>query len=180
MMEDDSRQKRIRVAGIYIILILALLRFLVYPLHGAVATQKIVLDEQREAYRIKSNLLARQSAEPERAKPVADKSAVYPYMYEKEKSISSIQVDVLGSIIEYAQEKGLTVLNFELLDAVTGKNFSEVPVLVRLSGKPDGLMEMLKMVGSQKRALNVKNAEVIRSGQGLALFLTVSAFRMER
>ena len=180
MMEDDGRQKRVRVVGIYIILILALLRFLVYPLHGAVATQKVVFAEQREAYQIRSNLLARQSAGPERAKPVADQSAVHAYLYEKEKSISSIQVDVLGAIIAYAQEKGLTVLNFELLDAVPRKSFSEVPVLVRLSGKPDGLMEMLRMVGSQKRALNVKSAEILRSGEGLTLMLTLSAFRMER
>jgi Tfp pilus assembly protein PilO len=180
MMEDDSRQKRIRVVGIYIILILALLRFLVYPLHGAVAMQKVVFAEQREAYQIRSNLLARQSAESERAKPVVDKSAVSSYLYEKEKNISSIQVDVLDPILAYAQEKGLTVLNFELPEAVIGKNFSEVPVLVRLSGKPDGLMEMLRMVGSQKRALNVRSAEIIRSGQGLTLILGLSAFRMER
>jgi hypothetical protein len=181
MMEDTSGQKRIRVAGIYIILILALLRFLVYPLHGVVATKKVVLAEQREAYQIKSSLLARHSAKPaQEAKPVVDKASVSPYLYEKEKSISLIQADVLESIIAYAQEKGLTVLNFELPDAVAGKNFSEVPVLVRLSGKPDGLMDTLRMVGSQKRALNVKSAEITRSGQGLTLILTLSAFRMER
>jgi Tfp pilus assembly protein PilO len=180
-MEHDSKQQRVRIAGIYIILILALLRFLVYPLHGAVDEQKLVFTEQQEAYQLKKSMLARQAARPERKeKPLAETAALYSYLYEKEKPLSDIQVDILQLITDYAQKKGLTVLNFELLEAIAGKEFSEVPVLIRLTGKPDLLIDTLGMIGAQKRALNVKSVEITGSGQGLTLVLTVAAFRMEK
>ncbi|WP_435547443.1 hypothetical protein [Desulfobacterium sp. N47] len=179
-MEENSKQKKIRLIGIHIILILALLRFLVYPLHGVVAAKKAVFAEQYEAYQLRNSLLARQIAQPERkAKPVIDKSAVDTYLYDKEKGISYIQADVLEWLIAYAQEKGLTVLNFELPEASAGKDLTEISVLIRLSGNADALIDTLKVAGEQKRALKLKSLEITRSGKGLAMFLTISAFRME-
>jgi hypothetical protein len=177
-----DKQKRIRIVGIYLILVLALLRFLVYPLHGVVSRQKAVFAEQYDAYQLKYSLLAKQMAQPNaKAKSSIDEAAINSYLYEKEKSLSYIQADVLESLITNAQKKCLTVLNFLLAEVVIGKEISEAPVLIRLSGKPRALIDLIKMTAEQKRVWNLKSMEFNRKDEdNLFLSLTLSAFRVER
>ena len=74
----------------------------------------------------------------------------------------------------------MNVLDFEVLEPVTGKNISEVPVLVRLEGKPMDCIDILKAVEQGDKVLKVKSVEINSAGQNLRLFLTMNAFRAEK
>jgi Tfp pilus assembly protein PilO len=181
-MDKSDKQKSIRIIGIYLVLVLALIRFLVYPLYGVASRQKAVFAEESDAYRLKQGLLARQMNQPSiKAKPLIDKTAISSYLYEKKKSLSYIQAEVLESLINGAQKSGLTILNFELPEAVMGKEMSEAPVLIRVSGKPEALIGLIRMIGGQRPILTLKSIEFTRrDDEVLNLSVTLSAFRMER
>ena len=182
MMDMSDKQKRIKIVGIYFVLALALVRFLVYPLHGVAFRQKAVFAEQSDAYQLKQSLLARQMAQPKaETKSFIDQTTINSYLYEKGKSLSYIQAEVLESLMAYAQKKGLIVLNFELPEVVVGKEISEAPVLIRVSGRSEALIDLLRMIREERRVLNLKSIEFTRRDDEIMnLSITLSAFRVER
>jgi hypothetical protein len=64
-MTDAGKTDKLKIAGIYLIVILALLRFLVYPLYSAVEKEKRVFDAQRESNLLKVRLLISSKTEKE-------------------------------------------------------------------------------------------------------------------
>ena len=181
-MAENLKQKNIEIKriGIYIIIILALIRFLIYPLHASLREKKVLLGEWNENYRIKSQVFERQRGS-QGMKIVVEKSALFPHLFDKGVSNSYIQSDVLEWIIKIAEKKGITALNFEMLEPIVGKGVSEVPILVRLKGEPKAFIEILETIEKGERALSIRSMEIIKSGQDQdqIITLTISAFRVE-
>ncbi|MFA4916751.1 MAG: GspMb/PilO family protein [Syntrophales bacterium] len=178
-MADLNRQKEIKKIGIYVIVILALIRFVVYPLHASVEERKLMVSEQYESYRLKYQLLEKYRQLQSHSITV-DKAVLFPYLYEREIRPSYIQTDVIEKIVKLAEKEDLTVLSFEMLEPVAEKNLSEIPVLIRLKGMPGAFIELLKTMETGEKALSIKSMEISRSGQELIFSLTISAFRTEK
>jgi Tfp pilus assembly protein PilO len=175
-------EKMFKAVGIYLIIILALIRFILYPLHASIAKEKIIFNELNETYQFKLKHSAGQS--PDRQQPPLpgriDKEVIGRSLYDKAMLFSSIQADLLDVIIKTAEKKGLTVQNFEMPEATTGKVISEVPILVRLSGKPADILALLKSIASEDKALQIRSLEMNKSNQEMMLALTLVSFRMEK
>lgn len=169
----------IKKIGIYLIIILALVRFLIYPLHASLHNKRVLLDEWYESYRLKSQVQERQKRD-QGEKALLGKDALLPYLYDKGILYSNIQSEIIEQIINIAGKKGLTVINFEMLEPGVGKGVSEVPVLVRLKGPPGAFIETLETIEKSEKALSVRSMEITKSGQDQVFSLTLSAFRLEK
>jgi Tfp pilus assembly protein PilO len=171
----------LKMIGVYVIIILALVRFIVYPLHNSVAKEKIIFSEIHETYQLKEHYLERHTSDKQRpVKTRIDKDAVAPYLYEKGMTFPSIQADVIENIMKLAEKKSLTVQNFEMLEPVGGKNISEVPILIRLSGKPMDMLDAVKSIVSEGKVVQIKSLEMAKSNPDFLLALTINAFRIEK
>lgn len=179
-MAENSKEKpiKIRTIGIYVIIILALLRFLILPLHTTLKEKKILLGERYENYRLKLKLVERQK-EDQGTKTVVDKSVLLPYLYDKGHSYSFIQSSILEKVTKIAEQKGLGLINFEMLEPASGKGVSEVPILVRFKGEPKAFIETMESLEKDEKILNIRSMEITKSGPDQAFFLTISAFRLE-
>jgi Tfp pilus assembly protein PilO len=171
-----------KAMGFYLILILALVRFMVYPLHDAVAEKKLIFGELSEMHQLRGKQFSRQTQD-QANKPLnapMSKEQIALHLYGKAMSFPSIQADMLRRIMTVAETKRLTVQNFEMLEPVTGKTVSEVPVLIRVSGKPEDLIDVLSTVGSGGKTVLVKSMEWNKSNKEMLLALTLATFRMEK
>lgn len=178
-MVELNRQKTLRMVGLALLVVLALARFLVYPMHAAVAAKKVSLAEHYETYRLKYRLLDRQQGE-QGIGSVVERTALFPHLYEKGVNYSHIQTDILEKVIKFVENKKMTLLNFELPEPVMGKNVSEVPVIVRFQGKPLDFVETIEMIEKDTMALRIKSTEINRTGKDFQYLLTLSAFRVEK
>lgn len=183
-MNGPFTQKEIRNIGIYLIVALALIRFLIYPLHASVDGKKKMLAEQIETYQIKTSLLGKHLSDKQKQavgrKPATDQRAVLSKAYEKGSRFSRIQADTVESFVKLAEKKGLMVLDFELLEPATGRTISDVPVLIRISGQPGAFIDLLADIEQNDKALKVKTMEINKVGADFRFFVTLSAFRMEQ
>ncbi|HYA14757.1 MAG TPA: hypothetical protein VEF33_10510, partial [Syntrophales bacterium] len=145
----------VKTIGVYIILILALLRFLIYPLHAAVKDRREAFADQQDTCLLKSRLLqqARQSRD---SGTVQDLDKVRTALYPRETRASEIQADILATVSKYAEEKGLTILGFEMPELITGKKISEIPVMLKVTGSAKSFVKLLKSIQENKKALAVK------------------------
>jgi hypothetical protein len=174
-----QEQIQIKVIGVYVIVTLILLRFLIYPLHVAIQEKKTFLPDLYETYRIKSQVQERQKRD-QGEKTLLGKDALLPHLYDKGIIYSNIQSEIIEQIIDIAGKKGLTVLNFEMLEPGVGKGVSEVPILVRLKGPPGPFIETLETIEKSEKVLGTRSMEITKSGQDQVFSLTLSAFRLEK
>lgn len=179
-MDYLQRKKELKIIGLYIVVILALLRIVVFPLHGALTVKRNAFHEYYDSYILKYRLFERSKAQ-EKNKPATDMKMLFQDHYLKDVRFSTIQVDVVETLIKLAENKGIIVLDFEMLEPVLGKNVSEISVLIRLEGKVLNFNEVLKSIEQGEKALHVKSLEINNAaGQDMRYFLTVTAFRVER
>lgn len=168
----------VKTTGVYIIIILALLRFLVYPLHSAVKDRRAIFADQQETYLLKSRFLqhARQTRDSVTMKePDKVRSTLYP----RDARFADIQTEMLEVIMKYTEKNGVNVLGFEMPEVAGSEKISEVPVVIRLSGNAESFVKLLKSFQENKKALQVKTMDISVSGEGMTFLLTVNAFRME-
>jgi Tfp pilus assembly protein PilO len=169
---------QLKKIGIYIIITLALLRFLIYPLHASIQEKKVLLGELAESYRIRVDALGKQiQAKP---KGVVERGQLYPNLFEKGISTSTIQAEILEWMTKLAEKKGLTILNFEMLEPIAGKSITEIPILIRVKGRSSPFIEMLEAVEKGERALKIRSMEISRGEQEQFFSLTLSGFRVEK
>jgi Tfp pilus assembly protein PilO len=168
---------QIKVLGLYIVAILALLRFLIYPLHSTLQERKVLLGEQYETYQIRTRILDQQKGSL-MEKNIVGRDALSPYLYQG-KPNSYIQSNVLEKVIKMAEAKGLAVLNFEMLEPVAGKRITELPVLIRLKGEAGPFIEVLEEIEKSKKIIAIRSLEITRSEPNHLFALTLSTFKME-
>ena len=179
---SDQKPIQIKALGIYVIIILALLRFVIVPLHGTIQEKKAVLEEQQETYNIKYQAFERQREnQPEKTskKTGMEKDDLLLFLYDKRNSNSYIYSEVLEQVTRLAERKGLTVLNFETLEPVPGKNISEIPILVRLKGQPGPFIAVLETIEKSGKVLSIRSMEISKGAPDQLFSLTISAFRLE-
>jgi len=179
-LAENLKEKNIEIKriGIYFIIILALIRFLIYPLHASLREKKVLLEEWYENYRIKSQVFERQR-EGQGIKINVEKSVLFPHLFDKGVSNAYVQSDVLEWVTNIAEKKGFTLVNFEMLEPIAGKVVSEVPIVVRLKGMPGPFIEILEAIEKGGRVLSIRSMEITKSGQDQVYSLTISAFRVE-
>jgi Tfp pilus assembly protein PilO len=178
----DQKPVQIRVIGIYVIIILALLRFLLFPLHGSIQEKKIVLGEQQETYSLKYQVFERQRENQREKRGMetgVERDDLLPQLYDKGTSNSYIYSEVLEQVTKFAEKRGLIVVNFEMLEPVAGKNISEIPILVRLRGQPGPFIEVLDTIKNGEKLLNIRSMEITKTGRDQFFSLTISVFRVE-
>lgn len=175
----DTTKGNLKTIGLYLVIILGLVRFLIYPLQGSVKEKKILWDERLESYRLKVLVSQRQKEAPEEKKSV-DKSALSPHLFAKGIKATQIQSDVLEQFIKLAEKNGLKVINFEISEPIIGKGLTELPFMIRLQGQPWGLLETIKAGEKEEKVLNLKSIEINRLGADLSFSLTYSLFRLDQ
>lgn len=165
-------------AGLYIIILLVLLRFLVYPLHSAVRDRSAALADQRESYGMKMRLL--QQAELANTGGAAqDSAAIKSAVYPRGTSITEIQAGLVEGVSKSAESRGLTVTGFEMPEAPAGKGITEVPVVLRLKGPARPFIDLLESIQAGKKIIAARTMEITVSGQEMNFTLALRAFRME-
>lgn len=168
----------VKTIGVYIIIILALLRFLVYPLHATLKDRRAIFADQQETYLLKSRLL-QQARQTRDSGDVKDQDKVRSTLYPRDVRFSDIQEEMLTSITKCAEKNGLNVLGFEMPEVAGSEKISEVPVVIRLSGNAESFVKLLKGFQENKKTLQVKAMDISVSGEAMTFLVTVNAFRME-
>jgi Tfp pilus assembly protein PilO len=174
----NSGNNWVKTIGVYIIIILALLRFLIYPLHAAVKDRRAIFADQQETYLLKSRLL-QQARQTRDAGDVKEPDKVRSTLYPRDARFSDIQTEMLTAITKYAEKNGVNVLGFEMPEVAGSERISEVPVVIRLSGNAESFIKFLKSIQENKKTLQVKAMDISVSGESMTFLVTVNAFRME-
>lgn len=170
-------KSRLRTAGIYLIAILAIARLLIMPMQRMLDTKKSLLSEKLQLSSTRQSLLERQAGNALKAFNESDAKKIAGALYAQGIPLTEIQAQVLKDLIDRAEKKGITVLNFEMPDAVAGKNISEANIIIRMQGQTPAMIELLGEMQKSDKLISVKIFETLPAGAVQNFTLTVTAFR---
>lgn len=170
-------KSRLRTAGIYLIAILAIARLLIMPMHRMLDTKKSLLSEKLELSSTRQSLLERQTGKALQAFNESEAKKIAGALYAQGIPLTDIQAQALKDLIDRAEKKGITVLNFEMPDAVAGNNVSEAVIIIRMQGQTAKMIELLGEMQKSDKFISVKAFETLPAGDMQSFTLTVSAFR---
>jgi hypothetical protein len=171
--------KDLKTLGVYLIVILAILKFALIPLDSSLKTKRAILNEYIDTYRMRSYMQGKHVPAPEANISVEEERRLLKLIAHKESPIPAIQSETLESVIKKAEKNGLTVVNFELPDAARGKNITGVSVLLRVKGMPKALVGLLKEIKTMERLTDVRAIETAKSGDEFIFTITLTTYRME-
>jgi len=176
----NSKLLDIKALGPYLVALLVIVRFVIIPLHNTLTEKRLLAAQRQELLRAKRAVMQKQMEEKAAQKPAADRNILEKHFYPKHLPDTTIQADLVKALIETAEKKKLTVMNFELPEVAREKEMSEVGALLRLRGPPVGLVELLRAIDDWPKSLKVKSLEASRSGADFTMTLTVIGYRIER
>lgn len=162
--------------GIYLVIILIILRFAITPLNSQIKEKNELLSQVAQSYSLKQEIYERKVAEAEKAKKAPEATK---YVYAKRFSYNAIRNTVLNWLLDEAEKKGLSIVNFELPEIKKGKVLSEMNVTIRLKGKIKSVLDFVDMIEQTDKLLLVKNLDISRTGQEYNITLGVAFFRSE-
>ena len=169
----------LRAVGPYLLALLIIIRFLIMPLQSTAEQKKLLLAERQELYATEQSLVERRLKQGAERSPKWDDEALAQLTYPKDAPDPVVQADLVRRLIESAEKKGLTVLNFEFPDVARGKEVSEIGVILRFKGQPRGLVDLLKEIEEFPKPLSIKSVESSKSGADFTVVLSIVAFRVE-
>jgi len=169
-----------KTLGVYIIIIIVILKFALIPLDSSLKAKRVILNEYIDTYRMRSYMQGRHVPAPEANISVEEERRLLKLIAHKDSPVAAIQHETLKSVIKNAEKNGLTVVNFELPDATKGKNITGVSVLLRVKGMSKGLLGLLKEIKNMERLTDVRGIETAKSGDEFFFTITLTAYRMEK
>ena len=172
--------KDLRTIGMYLIIILGIVRFAFVPLHTSVNAKREILNEHLFTYKNLSYSLEKKASVVETDAPSEDEKKLVQLVKPLTTPIPALQAETLKLFIKKAERAGLTVMNFELPEIIPGKNISEVPFLIRLKGMPKALIETLKEIKNLEAPLDVKSLEIAKSQDEFVFIITLVTYVRDR
>ncbi|HIJ59503.1 MAG TPA: hypothetical protein HPP56_02640 [Nitrospirae bacterium] len=169
-------RQEIRKIAIYLILILAIIRFLIVPQASALKEKQELFQEIKETYEAKLILLQRNQGQEIPEKTSFDEDSIY----DKGVSYTDIQTELLQNVLSIVEREGLSLVNYEMPEATPSKILTDVPVIIRLKGKPQAFNNFLFELLRYDKKIKFRQFETIKQEPDNTFNFTLITFRAEK
>lgn len=174
----------LKTAGLYLVAILVIFRFILLPLDSSINNRAVLLNEHTETYRARLAMLERQGGQARvkgknKASEEEDKKVIES-LYPKDLPYTVIQSEMLMELMKEAEKEGLTVFNFELAEIAPGEALSEVSVVLRLNGFPQELIKFMGLLEKLPKKISLRAFQADKNAAQFLFTLTLTAYRVER
>ncbi len=175
--EIGQKPENIKRLGLFILIILCIIRFVFVPLSDSLDKKKKLFDDKRFSYRLKADLHKRYESKVlatkggDRGEPARE-----PLFFPVGSKDTTIQTDILTFITNRAKDKGLSYDNFEILDSREDTTMIEIAIIIRLRGKMYLFLELLKEISRHKPVLKIKELDITRRGNDYHVHMRVAGY----
>lgn len=181
MQINMFKRERLRIIGIYLIIILCLLMFVLSPLNKSLKDKKTILNGYLEAYETKAMLVQRKKqVDKTMSKSISEQEKeLLASLYTKDSLVSEIQIKTLKAITKSVEKHGLELVNFQFPEKAVSKDLGEVSIIVNIKGMPKAIIGLLKEINQMAMITDVKNLQITSSRKQYTVGLTLANYRIE-
>lgn len=167
--------------GIFIVAVLAIVRFILVPLGNSVQERREVLGGTLETLRTKEMSLKRMLSSDTSVAPSSGtaEDRVLGSLYPQGSPSVVVQTDLLSSLIGTAGTLNLKVEGYEMPEVVKGKAITELPIVLRMRGSPKNFIAFIRETGDLSRLVDIKSLQASKQGNDYLYVVSLSAYRRD-
>ncbi len=175
------KREKLRIIGIYLIIILSLFIFILSPLSNSVEDKKTLLNEYLETYGTKAMLMQRKiQINKTLGKSISEREReLLASLFPKDSLVSEIQIKTLKAITKSVEKHGLELVNFQFPENAVSKDLGEVSIIVNIRGIPKAIIGLLKEINQMNMITDVKNLKITSKRKQYTVRLTLTNYRIE-
>lgn len=164
--------------GIYTILFLSFLRFVVYPMNERYDNKKQELQNEISSYL--QDLKIYESKKPEEKKVQTVYKINPDEFYPPDTKSASIDLALMQIIKYYAEKHKLDIASFEVPKPVKGKWIETIKLKVRINNTTDykSLFELLDIIKSMPRKTAITHLQIFTSGPNVSMYFSITSYKL--
>lgn len=170
---DQKDPKQLKKIGLYLLIVLSIIRFVSVPLNNTVKEKKTTIGQYLDTYQSKVELLKRHR--PSEDAPELGGIST-KLLHSNGKRDSTVQTEILSFTTRTAEEEGLSVINFELIEAVEEPLYKEIPIFIRLKGNIENSLEFFKAIQKKTPVLRTIDMEFVVGREDCRINLRLAGY----
>lgn len=165
----------------YVLIVLALVRFLLIPAKDLLTREREVFENYKHKLYQKQLQLAKiQERYNQTEQNLNTSKKIIPdYIYSSEVDPFELQLRILKNILKVIQEKKLELQGFSLPSISYGKTITEIPIELRFSGRPKDVFSLLDYLEKQEKRIYIKDCSISETSRRLFVFMTITVIKSE-
>lgn len=175
-----------KVALIYILVILGLIKVIIVPGKNKLEDKKRGYEGYVEIYFQKKRLLEKRkkmykafSSNQTSSETALEQEKLPPFLYAKSDDPIEVQLNLITYVKKLAEEHKLEMPSFNLLPIYYGKRLVEIPVSFKLKGSTKNILEFIKKLQSFQKDIYFKEVLINENRRQINLDLTLSVLKSE-
>ncbi|MCM8819504.1 MAG: type 4a pilus biogenesis protein PilO [Candidatus Omnitrophica bacterium] len=163
-----SRDELKKIA-LHLLLILIVVKLIFLPLNKMQKEKKELLAKKIKEYELTSLLSIN-----------AKDTSLRDGFFYKEETPNQVQITIYKYIEKYCRENGLRIINYDLPETAFTDALAEIPIILRIEGQMEQLLELLKRIKNYPKILDIQSFELTKTGNAYTCALVLVAYKLEK
>ncbi len=164
--------------GIYIIIILSILRFVIYPMKEEIKKDKNHLNEKLQEYMEDIKLYtSKKLKKPQQ--PVNTSHISIENLYTEGEKSKDIQISLAKTVKKYAKKNNIDIQSIEMPKPSKTKYIEQIDIKVRLSTQdPYKVFSLFQYLEAMPKYTIIRETQVNTFGQNVNFYFTITTYKL--
>ncbi|KJR40398.1 General secretion pathway M protein [Candidatus Magnetoovum chiemensis] len=164
-----------RNMGIFIIVVMSLIRLIALPLNHSIEKKQDILKETLNTLSAKETLLTKYKTLNENSTEHFSYK-IDDLLYGSDVNKTALQTDFLNFVMRTAQESSLEVKSFVIEPSAETDMFTDVSVSIRCKGEPKNIMTLLTKLHNARPLISIRELRIDNKRDGYSSNITVTTY----
>ncbi len=179
-LKDSYKNIDRKKLGIYLIIILSILRFVIYPMKEELKKDKERLNSKLQDYMEDIKLYTSKKIKQPRQN-ISNNQISIENLYDESAKSKDIQISLAKLVKKYAKQNNINLQSIEMPKPSKTKYIEQIDIKVRLStNDPYKVFSLFQYLEAMPKYTVIRETQVNIFGQNVNFYFTVSTYKLVR
>lgn len=164
--------------GIYIIIILSILRFIIYPMNEKIKEDKSKLNSKLKDYMEDIKLYTSKKIETPKEETKSSKISI-ENLHKSDEKAKDIQISIAKIVKKYAKKNNISLQSIEMPKPSKTKYIEQIDVKIRLSTQdPYKIFSLLQYLEAMPKYTIIRETQINAFGANVNFYFTITTYKL--
>lgn len=164
--------------GIYIIIILSILRFIIYPMNEKIKEDKSKLNSKLKDYMEDIKLYTSKKIETPKEETKSSKISI-ENLHKSDEKAKDIQISIAKIVKKYAKKNNISIQSIEMPKPSKTKYIEQIDVKIRLSTQdPYKIFSLLQYLEAMPKYTIIRETQINAFGANVNFYFTITTYKL--
>ena len=164
--------------GIYIIIILSILRFIIYPMNEKIKEDKSKLNSKLKDYMEDIKLYTSKKIETPKEETKSSKISI-ENLHKSDEKAKDIQISIAKIVKKYAKKNNISIQSIEMPKPSKTKYIEQIDVKIRLSTQdPYKIFSLFQYLEAMPKYTIIRETQINAFGANVNFYFTITTYKL--